>query len=520
VRCLGLRLLVCSVVLLGCTTAERGERPGSAAGDAARDAAVDALALVDELPAGRLRLAMVRPASFRPDEVVLSDQAGVIVADLLYDGLTEARAGDAVLAPALASEWWADDDFRRWTFRLDPQAAVDAEDVVSGLATLVRTPVAQAGGAGRPMVALTAGMRSVTAVGDTVVVELERSNAGLPWVLSGLPFSAVGDDGRATGDYEIAFRDDSGMVLRRRVGRAAMGAVYGAIELTWVEDRAEAHRLLVDGVVDGAVVEPSSVAGASLATGVTPLPTSTVRYYVLNHEAPALSTAEQRLALLEVVDRDRVLAGLGRIGLQLSDGLASPSSAGYRSGACGAPCRPPDAVRSEDGPLGPAGTEASGVGPSWPTGALEVAFAGVDQQSMAGALADELAAVGIGADTRQVTARELAEAIVEGTTDLFTFGWVAPAGSVDAILPPLLRADSPANVARVGSPEVEVLLDRAALTGDDEERWRLLDLAHRETLAEAKILPVAVSTSSLLLGPEVVGVRVRVDGSIDLESAR
>ncbi|MDH3295813.1 MAG: hypothetical protein OER95_15955, partial [Acidimicrobiia bacterium] len=152
----------------------------------------------------RLQLALVRPTSYRPDEVVLTDQAGVIVSDLLYDGLTEAVGNNGELRPGLAARWWADDDFRRWTFELEPSSGVDASTVVEALAPLT----SEHGGTrtrGRSVAALAAGMRSVEAAEDgTVVIELDRPNAGLPWVLSGLPFAVIGEGGQPTGDYSVA----------------------------------------------------------------------------------------------------------------------------------------------------------------------------------------------------------------------------------------------------------------------------------------------------------------------------
>ena len=78
-----------------------GSAPGPRAdqpGDLAFDEPTSVAAPVPEV----LRLALARPASLRPDQISLTDQSAVIVADLLYDGLTRADAASGQLAPTLA----------------------------------------------------------------------------------------------------------------------------------------------------------------------------------------------------------------------------------------------------------------------------------------------------------------------------------------------------------------------------------------------------------------------------------
>lgn len=499
-------LVVALLVVAGCASSGDGQGDEDAVPDPP-----EGLASSDEAGPIRLRLALTEPGSFRPDEVVLSDQGAVIVADLLYAGLTEIDGSGESLRPGLATEWSADDEFRRWTFRLDPDSGVDAATVVASLEPLTWSATADAQTRGHPMAALTAGMETVIAVDpSTVVIELDRSNAGLPWVLSGLPFSVIGPAGATTGPFEVMSRRDGGLTLRRRADSAPDAGSGGAtrvdeVELIWADSGREAYRLLVDRVADGAVVDLASVGEAEARDGFVGPPTIAVQYYVLNPDSPELVDIDRREAVMAEIDRQH-LVGDGNRALAGSDGLVSPSVAGYRPRACGTGCG-----------LDGAG-DSRGDAEAWAAPGLALNFTGEDQRAMAEALAGELEASGIPVVEAEVAPRELAQAIVSGTTDVFAFGWLAPAGSVDAILPPLLGARSPANVARVGSSEIEGLLADAARTADDETRWELLDRAHRLALAQAQILPVSVSTSTLVVAPEAARPAVRADGSIDLET--
>ena len=96
---------------------------------------------------------------------------------------------------------------------------------------------------------------------------------------------------------------------------------------------------------------------------------------------------------------------------------------------------------------------------------------------------------------------------------------MAPGPSADAVVPWLFSSRSPVNVARIGSSAVEVLLDQASMTANDDERWDLLGDAQRTALLEGLILPVSVSTSTLARAPQSAALEVRPDGSLDLVSS-
>ncbi len=448
-----------------------------------------------------LRMAMVRPPSFRPDEVGLVDQGAVIVADLLYDGLTEVDGSTGGLRPGLASTWVADPTFRRWTFELDRASGVSADTVVASLAALVTDPV---DGTPPPMTAaaLTAGFDAVRAADErTVVIELDRPNAGLPWVLSGLPYSVVGDDGAATGAYEVLEDDSASLVLRPR---DALGAAdrSGQVRVRWVDEPVTAYRLLVDRSVDAAVVGPESLPDAERRFGWTPSPTVGSRYYVLNAGAPALRDRASRSQVIDAVDAVDLVRSTGRADLVALHDLVPPAASGWRPG------------EPTDGATSPAGGSSTTFVP------LRLASVGRGPAPLTSALEAHLAAAGHDVEHSSLQAADLASAIVDGSTDVFAFGWVAPAGSVDAILPPLLGPGSPANVARIADPAVGELLDRAAVTADDDARWDLLDRAHRLALDEGTLLPVAATGSTLVAASAESELVVRADGSLDLESSR
>ncbi|MGB5760230.1 MAG: ABC transporter substrate-binding protein [Acidimicrobiales bacterium] len=453
---------------------------------------------------GVLRLAMVRPGTSDPAEVVLTDQPAVILADLLYDGLTEAVGTEGRLRPGLATTWSANDDFTVWTFHLDPSAGLGAQEVADVLSVYAADGGRRNGRVGAGAV-VAAGIESVTFEGEaSVVVRLAAPNAGLPWVLSGLPFSIVGSDGASTGDYRIDSEDETKMILAARAEAAPGGP--DQIVLRWVADGSQAYELLRNGEVDAAVVDQRSFADAGQRFGATVVATSAVRFYVLNADSPVLTTAEARRAVLAAVDRPALISsGFGQQVIE-TDSLISPSLAGYSGRAvCGSVC-------AFDPGLATAALASIG-----PTN-LRVAYTGEEHEELARNVTKELRSAGFGARHTALAPDALASVIVDGDADLFAFGWVAPATSSDAVIPPLLAIDSAANIARIDSPRVARLLAEAAVTADDAARWALLADAHRAAMDDVLLLPIAASTSRLVRGDAADSLLMRADGSIDVES--
>lgn len=490
-------LLACCCLLGACGT----QGPGAAdvaATDESKSQPIDGarpveLRMVDDV----LRLGLERPLSYLPSEVSLTDQSAVIIADLLYDGLTEAVGNEDRLRPGLAEAWWPNEDYTEWTFAIDPATGVGADTVVTSLSRFATG--ANGGSTAGVAARLAAGIQTVAATDrKTVLITLEGPNAGLPWVLSGLPFSIVGQDGAPTGGYRIGSDDAAAM---RLTPRAARDVTLRSVLIEWEPNRSRGYQRLLDGKLDGALV-PSGLldrAGGGQERGLGA--SVSTRFYVLHLGSEVFADPEVRAAVWSALDRDRLVTGTSDLDVVATDGLLPPSMIGYRPGPC----------------LG-CGSEISAevadrlVLPR----PIEIAYAEQGQRQSAAEMVAQLTAAGLAATEQEMEPEELATVIVNGGTDIFSFGWVAAATSSDAILPVLLSADSPANVARIGSEEIDQILAAAAVTADDSARWDLHHQAHQAALSSGRLIPVAASRSSLLLADRTKAV-VRADGSIDVK---
>ena len=444
---------------------------------------------------GELRLALARPATFLPAELSLAEQEAVLVADLLYDGLTESDARRAELRPGLATSWEANAEVTEWTFVLDTERT--AQGVVVDHFQSLRSTAMGATAVVLDQIVL------VESVGeDRVRFTLVAPNAGFPWLLSGVGLSVVGEGTAPTGRYDVLFDDDEKLQLRDRSGQGL------DVSIVWEETARDAYNQLTLGAVDVAVAPPDALDDARSRYGVSPPARAISRFYVLNPRSDGLAEPGLRRALLAAVDRSALVADVIEVPAFALDGVLAPTLAGFTRSGCGQPCAhdPDGATRLVDE------TVAADL-----EGAAEIRIATTaDQAAVASAIADDLAAVGLEPTVEIFDLDELTAAVEAGDVELAAAGWPAPATSVDAVVPLLLGPSSPFGADDLVSPAVQRTLDAAATTIDDEARWLLLADAHTEAMTSGVALPVAVAKSYLVAAPHAQGIPQRADGTIDL----
>ena len=159
----------------------------------------------------------------------------------------------------------------------------------------------------------------------TVIIELRESEAGLPWLLAGLPFSIAGPDGAPTGRYQLTSDDANGLVLRS-------DAELPRVTVTWAESESAAYDLLTLAEVDASVADVDSVVDARRRFGADFPPTSISHFFVLNRSSAVLAAPDARAAVLAAVDRERAVERYASISAIETVGVVSPSAAGHRVG--------------------------------------------------------------------------------------------------------------------------------------------------------------------------------------------
>jgi ABC-type transport system substrate-binding protein len=474
---------------------------------------------------GTLRVALPGPVPTVPTEVSPADPAGMLAADLLWDGLTAPDPDGGVL-PALASSWDTD-DATSWTFELDPDAAFGDGTPVTSADVIASLEAVAAGGEGSiaatrlelvqgwaEWVAGSAedlvGLRAPDAA--TVEIDLTAPFAGLPDLLAGPLYGitrAAGPAVRLPVSSSGATVSSEGQAVRVEPGERA-GAWVDAVELHPTGSAQEAWEAFLDGTVDLVVVPPSlrdpgeDIDMSSLL--VTQAPSHATIHLGLRAADGPLIDRPLRQAIAAAVDQPEVIdgAGLGGRADPLPD-LIPVGVPGWDEDACPQHC---------EADLDRARALLAGYEGSVPTIRLDHEDNPL-QRAVADEVADQLAAAGISVALVEHPPDVYPGVVARGEVAAFLTGWVGLIPRPEAFVTPLLASGSGDNVVALASAELDAALREAGadLDGPDPDRWA-------EITAEARdisvIVPLAQLRTRVGHTSAVRDVALRLDGTVDL----
>ncbi len=389
----------------------------------------------------------------------LGNPSQMVLIDLLYDGLTEIDAVSGELRPALATSWSSNADATVWTFQID-ESRISSNEIAASLDSAAEAAGSSAG------VVLSA-IDTIDARPGTVIINLTRPDAGLPWVLAGVPFSVATDTGGATGRYELTDLDDVGARLEPTI------AGLPRVNVWFESDEAARGTMLVDGVADVAVI-PDPVA-----------PGVASRFLLARGADGVVADADVRSRVLGAIDNERMAQDLGA---RPGGSVTAPGLAGDR------PPRPTDLAAAPDGAAFDRAIVVASIGGA--PAALE-------------SVTTQLALSGLVVETVTGETAEVIAAWAAGEIDLLVSGWVAPSPTVDAVVWPLFGGESVANLAGWDAE-----LDAAAAELDDDTRWGLLAEIEQRAIDDAVVVPLAHARRPVV--SESPDVAVRADGTLDL----
>lgn len=483
------------------------------------------------------------PASLDPAAIAGDDDA--LLVDALFDSLT--RLGpDLRAAPALATDWRANDDATSFTFDLDPDARwhdgtrVVAADVVRGLqrvadgtrdqpslhAHLLRDLEGFAAAqVGQPL-------RGAIAVDDrTLQIDVSEPVPELPEILAHpalapVPAAAV-DDPDGFGESPVG-NGPFGLAepwAHNQFLRLAPSATHpGPDNLEEVvfriyasdDDGAIRHADLLAGQIHVSQLPPSlrlDVADGDAEVELLGGMTDTVSMLLFDTRQPLLDDERFRRAVSLLIDRERLAARTDGA-REPARSLVPPVLPGGRSAVC-AWCRhDPEAAAELVGQV-LAEREAADVGPPPPI-VLQTST-----DVLHGALADQLAAElrSLTLQVRIVRAEEATylDVATEEQAGVIRLAWAAEEPTMRAWTERLFGPGSRGAALTGWQPgSLRDLLANAAASSDRVTRQRLWQQVERLALDAAVVAPVLHYRDDLLVSDRVRGLRPDPFGNVDL----
>ncbi len=478
-------LVAISIVAAGCA----GERPTLEDSGAAREVDLDADLdqLTDEDP---LTVEAIEPVTLRlgvgtewtgvPADAGPASLVSRVLADLLHEGLT--RIGDdGDVEAGLAERWFVTEDRLTWTF-VFPDDLVDGLGVPLDARNVMHSleAVAARGGSDQAATALTmisgwtahmggesGGVAGISAPDDTtLVIQLDRPYELLLLALASPAFGITGstDDGaiRTTGAY--AYADDPNLLEA-----VDPDAAVRRIELVRVDG--DGVDLLAEERVDWVVLR-SGQGGDSLPGDIIRQPLDVRIGVVVRLPDPV-----QRTALLSAINP-----------LLLADPIVLLNPL-INEVAAEEPVGLPELVTID-----------------YPTGLLAPIGEG---------LVAQLEALGVEVLPVASEPAEFARRIASGEATIYPVVLAGGGLEGDAVL----RVSASGGVDDVlGSPSEERAEMVAAIENedDDDRRQTMIDALEAVLLEDGLLLPVGQFEVRVGIGPDMDGLRHRVDGTLDL----
>ena len=521
------RAVVAGIVVVlafvgGCTDSKK-PAPASSSPSTKSDAPVKG---------GTLRLGIERPKSLDPAAVSPGSQSELLVADLLFDGLTHLDDKGVTAGPAIAGAWTSSPDQKSWQFTLRPDArfsngrAIGAADVKyslervakKGETSLAALRIDHIVGFGAFSTGAAPDLSGVRVVDEhTLAIDLDTPLSVLPELLSAPEFGIVPKEAveaaapsfaaAPVGSGPFSFAGQTGDVVK--LVRAAQGSAYlDGIELHEYDtaDIGKSYDDFIADRLDWSLVPNDRAEDAAQRYGADNFrPFDIQLFYAFNLLDPTFADVRFRQAIVKAIDRAAIVKAVYPGIADPLVGVVPAGVAGHVDDACGEPCR-----------FDPAASKAL-LAQAFPDGKVPTInldfFTGTREAAVAGTVVSNLAAVGIQANPRPKSPEDYDPFVVTGQQQLFRFTAIGVYPSPDGYLAPLFLSGSRDNVTGFSNPQVDQELDVARATADTAGRQNLYQQAEKDIMQQAPIVPIAQIRTKAVVSRRVHDLVLTVNGT-------
>lgn len=113
---------------------------------------------------------------------------------------------------------------------------------------------------------------------------------------------------------------------------------------------------------------------------------------------------------------------------------------------------------------------------------------------------------------------EYLQAMKAAELPMYSTGWIADYPDPENFLNLLFRSGSLENHSAYSNPQVDRLLDQAAVEEDEQERWKRYQQAEQLILEDKPVIPVSHDVDHMLIKPYVKGLHLTPMGILDLST--
>ena len=481
---------------------------------------------------GTLRLGLERPKTLDPAAVSPGSQSELLLADLLFDGLTRLDDDSATAHPAIASAWSPSADQKSWQFTLRSDAhfsngrTITATDVKYSLERVAKKGenslpalrIDHIVGFGPFSSGAASELVGVHIVDEhTVSIELDTPQSVLPELLSAPEFGIVPREAveaanppfasAPVGSGPFSFAGQTGDVVK--LVRSTQGSAYlDGVEVHEYDtgDIGKSYDDFIGDRLDWSLVPNDRAEDAAQRFGADDFrPFDIQLFYAFNLLDPTFADVRFRQAIVKAIDRAAIVKAVYPGIADPLVGVVPVGVAGHVDDACGDPCR-----------FDPAASKAL-LAQAFPDGKVPAInldfFTGTREAAVAGTIVSNLATVGIQANPRPRSPEDYDPFVVTGQQQLFRYTAIGVYPSPDAYLAPLFLSGSRDNVTGFSNPQVDQELNVARATPDVAGRQNLYQQAEKHIMEQAPIVPIAQFRSKVVVSRRVHDLVLTVNGT-------
>ncbi len=229
------------------------------------------------------------------------------------------------------------------------------------------------------------------------------------------------------------------------------------------------------------------------------IPELSFSYIGFNTTKPPFDEANIRRAFSQAIDKDKLVSLVFKDMMQSADGILPPGMPGYNEGLSGLDFNIAEARELI------AASSYGDIAKLPPITITTIGWGGLISRGLEAIIHEWQQNLGVEVQVRQLEPERFLYHLRQEKDEMFYMGWVADYPHPQNFLEVLFHSDTDNNYGEYSNPEVDALLEKAALEQDKQLSLALYQQAEQKLVEDAAALPLWFGRNYILVKPYMRG---------------
>ena len=229
------------------------------------------------------------------------------------------------------------------------------------------------------------------------------------------------------------------------------------------------------------------------------VPELSFSYIGFNPARPPFDDVNIRRAFSHAINKDKIVSVLRRDMVKRADGILPPGMPGFNDGLSGLSY---DMNKARELI---AASKYGSIAALPPITITTAGWGGLISGELEAIIQEWRNSLGVEVTIRQLEPERFLYHLKEEKDEMYLMGWVADYPHPQNFLEILFRTGMESNYGEYSNPEVDALLDRAAVEQDFEQSLRLYQQAEQKMVDDAACIPLWFGENYILVKPDIEG---------------